>query len=420
MTMDQASIPQKTREQIGQIGDAELVVGILDVQGGEKSDGVSMVRDAIGTLSQPPKTVVIRSHDSSQVVPSSEAAANNGHVIVIDDPAFGTDPSIGTVQTMAGAYQSVFAAGNALGARACCVVASNLQTVTSRWISRLVQPVLEKDLDLVTPCYARHKFEGLLNSSVISPLNRALYGRQIQNPMGPDLGCSQRLLQKLTTTNGNESVANQASLLARLAPEAIRGGMQICQAHVGARVYPPTDWVNLSSLLAQILGPVFQDMDANASHWQRIRGSQPIQRLGEQAPISEETGAIDVHRMLDSFQLGTKNLPEIWGLVMPPATLLELRKLARLPAEQFRVPDQLWARIVYDFSLGYRLRTISRDHLLRALTPLYLGWVASYAVELEAAGAVEVDRRLEQLALAYEATKPYLVSRWRWPDRFSP
>ena len=82
------------------------------------------------------------------------------------------------------------------------------------------------------------------------------------------------------------------------------------------------------------------------------------------------------------------------------------------------MPDELWVKIVYDFVLAHRLRTISRDHLLRSLTPLYLGWVASYANDLRLSGAPE--RRLERLSLAYEAGKSHLVSRWRWPDRFNP
>ena len=84
------------------------------------------------------------------------------------------------------------------------------------------------------------------------------------------------------------------------------------------------------------------------------------------------------------------------------------------------MPDELWVRIIYDFALGHRLRTINRDHLLRAMTPLYLGWVASFAFELEAAGPAVVERRRENLCEAYESLKPYLVSRWRWPDRFNP
>jgi hypothetical protein len=66
------------------------------------------------------------------------------------------------------------------------------------------------------------------------------------------------------------------------------------------------------------------------------------------------------------------------------------------------------------------LRTINRDHLLQSMTPLYLGWIASHAREVETAEAAAVEERLEDLSIAYEVGKPYLVSRWRWPDRFNP
>jgi hypothetical protein len=300
------------------------------------------------------------------------------------------------------------------------VVASDLQTVTSQWISRLVQPVLQAGFDLVTPCYAHAKFEGLLNNCLISPLNRALYGTRIQNPMGPDLGISRRLFQRVLGPEGAKLAANRTHALASIAATAICGGFKTCQAHVGVRLYPPIDWTNLSSLLVQVLGPVFLDVERNAACWQRTRGSVPTPAFGERTAVSEDKGAVDVRRMLELFQLGARDLLEVWSLVLPPKTLLELRKLSRLPQEQFRMPDELWARAVYDFALGHRLRTISRDHLLRAMTPLYLGWVASYALETENATVRAAEQRLEWLCHAFEATKPYLVSRWRWPDRFNP
>ncbi len=94
--------------------------------------------------------------------------------------------------------------------------------------------------------------------------------------------------------------------------------------------------------------------------------------------------------MVETFRLGLRDLQEIWGLVLPPATLFELRKLSRSAPEQVNMPDELWARIVYDFALAHRLRTINRDHLLRSMTPLYLAWVVSYAREFETAGAPDV------------------------------
>ncbi len=84
------------------------------------------------------------------------------------------------------------------------------------------------------------------------------------------------------------------------------------------------------------------------------------------------------------------------------------------------MPDELWVRILYDFALAHRLRSISRSHLLGALTPLYLGWVASYVQEAANLSPFAAEQRLEQLARAYEENKPYLLRRWRWPDRFNP
>jgi hypothetical protein len=34
------------------------------------------------------------------------------------------------------------------------------------------------------------------------------------------------------------------------------------------------------------------------------------------------------------------------------------------------------------------------------------------------ADAAAGDARLERLCLAFEAEKPYLIARWRWPERF--
>jgi hypothetical protein len=192
------------------------------------------------------------------------------------------------------------------------------------------------------------------------------------------------------------------------------------EVHFGARTYPPTDWTNMSSVLADVLTPVFLDMEQNAACWQRARASVAVSASGQPLPLSQDTGALDTSRMVESFQLGNRELQEIWGLVLPPSTLLELRKLSRLPPEQFRMPDELWVRVVYDFALAHRLRTISRDHLLRSMTPLYLAWVASYAHDLQASAAASPERRLERLSLAFESDKSYLVSRWRWPDRFNP
>lgn len=424
--MEIESVLQTARERIDRIVSADLMVGVLADQKGSALS-ISVVRQALRRLPEVPRTVIIQgnglgSPDYPDVTDAADSSTplEDQPVFVVPWTLLGPNTSIAPVENMANAYQSVLAAGDKLGVRAACVLASDLQTLTSEWISCLVQPVLQLGFDLVTPCYAHGKFEGLLNNCLISPLIRALYGVRIENPLGPDLGLSRRLYQQILGLEQGARPAQGVHAPVSIAASAVCSGFKICQAHVGVRLYPPMDWTNLSSLLAQVLGPLFSDVERNAACWQRPRESVHIPSFGDRIAVPEDHGAADVGRMLELFRLGTRDLLEVWSLILPPTTLLGLRKLSTLPPEQFRMPDELWARTVYDFALGHRLRTINRDHLLRAMTPLYLGWLASYALEMQSATVKAAEQRLEQLCHAFETTKSYLVSRWRWPDRFNP
>lgn len=408
------AIPEPALEQIEHAGGGtDLVIGMLGTSHtGDAAAAVAIVHEVLGKLSNGTRAVLVV--NDGQKGPAVEDVQSVPVLFChLPTPASTGGPPLNA----SAAYHTVFGLSGRLKARACGVILSELQPVTAQWIYRLVQPALDMGFDLVAPRYARHKLEGLLNLSVLSPLHSALYGKRLQNPMGPDFGLSGNLMQQILGQDSESRRANPSYPLASIASAAVCGGFPVCESHLGVRLQPPTDWMNLSSLLAQVLGPVFLDMEHHAASWQRTRGLQAVPRFGDPEPAPEEAGTVDRSRMIDSFQLGVKNLQDVWGFVLPPTALFEIKKLSRLPADQFRMPDDLWASIVYDFALGHRIRTINRDHLLRSFTPLYLGWIASYTRDLETAASAESESRL---ASAYEAAKPYLVSRWRWPDRFNP
>ena len=406
-------VPEKTEQP----DSADFVVGILSDL---SQQGIAQLRSALQTAPGAPKIVILATQAVGESV-RNEGGENSSSVSIASWPPLSVDVLAGPLQSVSAAYHSVFSISERLGARGCCVIASQLQIDPPRWVNEFAQPLLESQCDLVVPSYGHQKFQGLLNSGIMCPLTRSLYGKRIQNPLGPDLGVSQKLLQKIIASN--RASRNDATIthpLISLTPTAACDSLRISQVYVGSRTYPPADWTNISSILVQVLGPVFLEMEKRAPCWQKVRGSVSVPAVGPRVNVAAEEAAPDVTRMIESFQLGVRDLQEIWGLVLPPATLLELRKLSRLEPQQFRMKDELWARIVYDFALAHRLRTINRDHLLRSMAPLYLAWVASYSNEIQAAGSAAVDQRLERLCLAYEAAKSYLVSRWRWPDRFNP
>lgn len=302
-------------------------------------------------------------------------------------------------------------------ARAVLVLGPEAHTLTPASLTALAAPILGENADLCVAQYALPPRTGLVNSAILYPLSRALFSSRVRFPLAIDLCLSARMLERLAVAGQRFTAANQNDALIWPVLEASVAGMPIAEAEKVERALPQPIAPDLNTLLAHITGSLFADIDQKATFWQRSRPPQTPHSL----PIDEQKdcGSLaDMQPMLDAFRLAYGNLHELWSLVLPPQSLLGLKRLADMPAETFAMADSLWARIVYDFLLAHRLRTINRGHLLGALTPLYLAWVASH-IRFTMDGC-DPERHIEAVAAAFVADKPYLVSRWRWPDRFNP
>lgn len=312
-------------------------------------------------------------------------------------------------------YAALLAEAESLGASACAILNPDLAAFAPSAVDALVRPILDGECDLAMPVYRAGRFDGLLNQAILAPVSRALYGKRVRYPLAQDFAVSAAFLPGL-----RQGISTPAAGLLWPATEAVLRDKKVCQVYLPVHHANAAAGMDLSALLQQVVGPLFADMERHASLWQRVRGSHATTESGSEPVLGEATPETspDPRPMVEAFQLGQRNLLEIWSLVLPPVTLLELKKLGRQPLESFRMADALWARVVYDFALAYRLRTLSRGHLLGAMAPLYLGWVGSRVLEAET--AAPAGARQEQLERAFEENKPYLVQRWRWPDRFNP
>ena len=117
--------------------------------------------------------------------------------------------------------------------------------------------------------------------------------------------------------------------------------------------------------------------------------------------------------MIEAFALGLRDLTPIWEHIMTGETLGDVLTLDASDAARFRFPDDLWARVVYDFALGHHYGVVHREHLLRSLVPLYLGRTAAFIVATRHRNAATTEAHVEAVGAAFERQKPYLVERWR-------
>jgi hypothetical protein len=354
---------------------------------------------------------------------AAELSLNGEHprLALVPSPFAALDRIPATTPGGSDPYAALFTSAHPAGARAALMLGSPPDAVTPALVHALAQPVLTGECHVVAPRYARQKFDGLIDSAIVYPFSRALYGKRIRGQIGLDFGFSARVAERWSAPEPRDGGAPRGLRPAWIIPQALADELPVCQANLPTRLAPVASSQDVSATLARVLGSLFVDIERHAAFWQRVIRSQAVPTFGPALPLVEEDGASpDVQPLIESFRLAYRNLQEIWGLVLPPATLLDMKRLVMSSVADFRLPDELWARIVYDFALGHRLRTINRDHLMGALTPAYLAWVASYALEVRDASAPVVEQRLERLCQAYEAQKPYLLRRWRWPDRFNP
>jgi hypothetical protein len=154
-------------------------------------------------------------------------------------------------------------------------------------------------------------------------------------------------------------------------------------------------------------------MGRHREAWQEAHDARAVPLIAGPATMLPDQGGPDVERMVRAFRLGLKDLLPVWEQIMPDTTLTDLYPLPFVAPDEFRFAPRLWARVVGDFAIGHHDRRLPRDHLLRALTPLYLGRVAAFLLETRDRSPAEIEQTLEEIAGAFEAEKPTLIARWR-------
>ncbi len=426
--MTEASIQQDTGASLAAGSSADIVLGILTHNNAETIG--SAVRDAQQGLANcfPARRSVIvhadgGSRDGTQEQAALAAAGDDTFVQIAYTiyPAQKISPESFGVPGKANGVQAIFSAAGGMNAAVCAIVDSTVGIPTEGSIAALVRPVIENEIDFVAPRYVRHKYDAAILNGIVYPLTRAIYSRRIHQPIGGDYAVSRKLIGYLTGQPWPDGDASSSDADAWIIVQTLCGGFRIGEAMLGPRVLSQHDPApETSRILTQALGSVFAEMNRSAGFWQKTRASQAVPMFGPRFDPPASPAPVDPGPMVQSFRLGYQNLQDIYRLILPPATLLELKRMCLQKAESFRFDDSLWARVVYDFALAWRARAIDRDHLLGALTPLYLGWVGAWVSAVRNAGPEEVEERVETLCMAYEAQKGYLISQWRWPDRFNP
>lgn len=410
----------QTETTVNLIGQADLLVGIPSYNNADTIGHV--VRAVSAGLAKyfPDSRAVLVNSDGGSSDGTAEAVARavvDYGAMLISERQSALHKIITPYHGIPGkgsAFRTIFEIARRLKANACAVVDSDVRSITPEWIELLIRPVLAEGYDYVAPYYLRHKYDGTITNSVVYPLTRALYGQRIRQPIGGDFGFSGRLAEHYVDKHVWESDVARFGIDIWMTTEAIASGARVCQSFLGAKIHNPKDpAADLSTMLVEVMGAVLALMEEHETVWTRLEGSNPVTLFGFQYEVGVEPVHINVDRMIGSFRQGLADLEPIWRQMLAPDTMDGLRALRDCPPQEFRIPDDLWARLVYDVAVSYHRRIMPREHLLKAFTPLYLGRTATFVFETQGLTSREAEGRIEALCQVFEERKPHLLAQWQ-------
>jgi hypothetical protein len=412
--MARRELSEAAQAPADRLAPVDVAVALLTYNNAETIDGVlEVVAGGLGRLPNVRSALIVSDAGSSDDTRERAAASTVPNVVVEHEAPVGERVAVPFhgVPGRGAALRAAFTLARRLRTRALVLLEADVVSATPEWIERLAGPPLEGKADLVTAAYARHRYEGTISRLVLGPLVRALYGRRLHHPFGGQQGLSARLIEHLL---GNPKWAWTGADVSDLwiTGTTMADGFGVAEAWLGPhQVRSRTRTTDLPTMIAQTVGAAFTIMERHGDLWLEVQGSEPVTAIGEPSPLGVAPTTVDVERMQEAFLQGARDLTAIWELVLAPETLAEV--LALGGGGRLRFADDLWARVVYDFALGHHYSVVHRDHLLRSLTPLYLGRTAAFVLATRTASAEATQAQLEAGAMAFERQKSYLVEHWR-------
>ncbi len=417
MSETAVALDADVEEQVRRLGPRDLVVGLMTYNNAATAAAVATTASAALATHFAGVPAALVNADAGSADGTPEAIARAGLPVVLARHPSAPDERVAVpfhgVPGRGAALRLTLAIAHQLGARALVLLEADVTSVGDDWIERLARPVWEEKADFVVPAYARHRYDGTITNLLLSPLVRALYGRRLHQPLGGAQALSSRLVEHLLIhPRWNWAGRDVTDLW--IVGTAIADGFGVWEAWLGRRrVESRTRTTELPDMMAQTVGAAFTVMDRHEDLWLEVRGSEPVPAVGSPVLPSVEPMEVGVERLVEGFRRGLADLVPIWELFLAPDTLTDVLSLDVGDVARFTFPDDLWARVVYDFALGHHYAVVHRDHLLRSLVPLYLGRTAAFVVASGGRSAEATDALIDDVGVAFERQKPYLVEHWR-------
>ncbi len=407
-------IPQKTLTDKAEF---DLVIGIPSFN---NADTISHVLEAVtigaGKYFPSNRCVIINSDGGStdgtpDIVKTFRE--KNQNIIYTTHPSFAVHklsiPYTG-IPGKGSAVRLILEKAHEYRAKVCVLVDADLRSISPEWIENLIGPVMYNQYDFVAPYYSRYKYDGTITNMIIYPLTTALYGRSLRQPIGGDFCISKNLFKVyLEQPVWNTDIA-KFGVDIWLSTLALAEGYKVCQSYLGTKIHKAKDpALDLVNMFMQVIGTTFMLMDTYESKWSEVSEITSVPLYGFVYEAVPEPINVDVDRMQRRFNEELSAIDDILKLILSENTYHDTMKLTN--TKEF--PNDIWARIVYEFANAFHGRKIDRSSIIKTMVPLYLGKVASFVYKTLYSSAQQAEESIGEIVKSFIESKPHLKDIWQ-------
>jgi hypothetical protein len=407
MTYYDSALDDAVRRRLRKLGTIDIVVGLPAYKNGRTVAGVmNAVASGIRTH-YPDARALIYVSDGGSTDDTVEIAQH----VALPEQIARVVTSYQGVTGKGSAIRSVLEATDVLGASACAIVDADVRSITPEWIQRLVGPVLASKADFVTPIYTRDRHEVTINDMIAFPLTRALYGRDLRQPLGGEVAMSPRACHSFLSRDVWETDVARFGIHMWMTTLAINSGWRLYQAPLGTKTHDFKDpTVGFEPKFLQIVGTLFRLMTIYRRIWPEVTMVVPVPIWGELTHLDPEPVPTTRQTLWDGFKKGVKRYRRNLNAIFDNEQKQLLKDL--LAADRPTFPLDAWAKMVMDFAVVYNRGEGDPDKVALSLLPLYYARKAALLMELEGKPWTAVEEAILEQADTFVACKEHLVQRW--------
>ncbi len=410
------------QRQLKEIGTADLVIGLFSYKNAQVAAPVAKTALAGAHRHYPHLRTVLIDVDAGWNAETRRAimaqASKNGHNHAV----------------VCGRYRGVLGQGSAvaalldaalaLNAGAILMLDSRTECLTPDWIAALSHLILAEKADLVMPRYRQWEMPArMLSDLIVYPLFRALWGQSIRHPAAPDFAVSPEMAAALLDEDVWGTEVGKSGLMPWLTTFATQQKWRVAQSAVGEKFAPiksatrdgRAEQHRFRAEFHDVVSVLFSMLYRYQKGWQNIAQVQSVPTLTQfAAPAKPAAGLhIDPVQLLDELALGWMEHRRLWKQFLTAKNMARIEMLAALPPDQFFFPSDFWAKIIFDFAVGFSHLDVDPVQVVEALFPLYQGRLAAFWHEIAGLAAVGREGTVAAQAVEFEEARPYLKMRWQ-------